>query len=59
MLLVASALKSYAIEAQDGRIGIVDDFLFDDETWRVHWLVVDTGTWLADRKVPVRPSAIG
>ena len=59
MLLVASALKGYAIEAQDGRIGVVDDFLFDDETWRVRWLVVDTGTWLADRKVLVHPSAIG
>jgi len=33
MLLVASALKGYDIEATDGAIGTVSDFLFDDESW--------------------------
>ena len=59
MLEVGSALKGYAIEASDGRIGTVGDFLFDDRTWKVRWLVVDTGTWLTGRKVLVHPSAIG
>lgn len=58
MLEAISALKGYAIEASDGRIGTVSDFLFDDETWRVRWLVVDTGTWLTERKVLIHPSAI-
>jgi len=58
MLQVASALKGYAIEAKDGRIGSVSDFLFDDSTWKVRWLVVDTGSWLRGRKVLVHPSAI-
>jgi hypothetical protein len=39
MLEVGSALKGYAIEASDGRIGTVDDFLFDDRTWKIRWLV--------------------
>ena len=43
---VISALKGYTIEASDGRIGTVADFLFDDASWRVRWLVVDCGTWL-------------
>jgi hypothetical protein len=59
MLLVESALKGYAIEASDGAIGIVSDFLFDDSTWVVRWLVVDAGTWLTERKVLIHPSAIG
>jgi sporulation protein YlmC with PRC-barrel domain len=58
MLEVISALKGYAIEASDGRIGTVDDFLFDDKTWKVRWLVVDTGTWLIERRVLLHPSAI-
>jgi len=58
MMQVISALKGYAIEASDGRIGIVVDFLFDDASWRVRWLVVDCGTWLTGRKVLIHPSAI-
>jgi hypothetical protein len=55
MLQVGSALQGYAIEASDGRIGTVSDFLFDDRTWKVRWLVVDTGTWLTGRKALVHP----
>ena len=59
MLLAISALKGYAVEATDGRIGSVDDFLFDDKTWEVRWVVVDTGGWLRGRQVLVHPSALG
>jgi len=38
MLQVISALKGFAMEATDGRIGTVVDFLFDDTSWRVRWL---------------------
>jgi len=58
MLLVGSALKGYAIEATDGRIGSVNDLLFDDTTWKVRWVVVDTGNWLPGRKVLLHPSAV-
>ncbi len=58
MLLVGSALNGYAIEAGDGRIGTVGDLLFDDRTWKVRWLVVDTGGWLTGRKVLFHPSAV-
>jgi hypothetical protein len=59
MLWNASAIKGYAIAASDGRIGTVSDFLFDDASWLVRWLVVDTGTWLSDRKVLLPPSVLG
>lgn len=58
MLEAISALKGYGIEASDGAIGTVRDFLFDDRSWRVRWLVVDTGGWLSGRKVLVHPSAV-
>ena len=59
MLIVGSALKGYAIEASDGHIGTVKTFLFDDRTWKIRWLVIDTDTWLPGRQVLVHPSAIG
>ncbi|WP_419757558.1 PRC-barrel domain-containing protein [Acidisoma sp.] len=58
MLIVAASLKGFDIEATDGLIGTVSDFLFDDQTWVLRWLVVDTGTWLVERKVLIHPSAI-
>ena len=58
MLLIASALKGYAIEATDGVLGTVSDFLFDDGSWKIRWLVVDTGGWLPGRKVLLHPSAL-
>lgn len=59
MLRNASAIKGYAIAATDGRLGTVSDFLFDDASWLVRWLVVDTGKWLSGRKVLLPPSVLG
>jgi hypothetical protein len=59
MLWNASALNGYAIKASDGDIGTVSDFLFDDATWLLRWLVVDTGNWLSGRKVLLPPSVLG
>ena len=59
MLWHASAINGYAIEASDGDIGTVSDFLFDDASWLVCWLVVDTGNWLSGRKVLLPPSVLG
>jgi hypothetical protein len=59
MLWDASVIKGYAIEAQDGRLGAVSDFLFEDAHWMIRWLVVDTGHWLPGRKVLLPPSALG
>ena len=59
MLWHASAINGYSIEASDGELGTVSDFLFDDASWSVRWLVVDTGNWLSGRKVLLPPSALG
>ncbi len=60
MLRNASAIKGSAIAASDGGlVGIAGDILFDDTTWVIRWLVVDTGNWLSGRKVLLPPSAFG
>ena len=58
MLNAVSSLKGFEIRAKDGSLGTVSDFLFDDSTWKVRWMVVDTGHWLSGRKVLVHPSAV-
>jgi len=59
MLIVGSALKGYAIEASDGLMGTVKTFLFDDTTWRIRWLLIDTRNGLTGQQVVVHPPAIG
>ena len=46
------------IHAVDGEIGHVEDFMVDDETWRIHFLVVDTADWLPGKKVLLSPQWI-
>jgi len=50
LLFVESTLKGYTVEASDGKIGVVRDFLFDDQSWKIRWLVLDAGSWLPRRK---------
>jgi hypothetical protein len=59
MLRHESQINGYAIHASDGLIGTISDFLFEDATWLVRWLVVDTGRWLPGRQVLLPPSALG
>jgi hypothetical protein len=55
MLRNAKDLRGMTIRATDGEIGTVDQFYFDDETWAVRYLMVDTGGWLGGRLVLVSP----
>jgi hypothetical protein len=59
MLWNASNIVGYGIDASDGRIGGVDDFLIDERAWSVRWLVVNAGGWLTDRRVLLPPAALG
>ena len=58
MLRAASHLKGTNIAATDGDIGSVDDLYFDDLTWTIRYLVVDTGTWLPGRQVLISPRSV-
>jgi hypothetical protein len=51
-------VTGYPLEAVDGAIGHVTDFLIDDCTWQIRYLVADTGTWWPDKKIIVAPQWI-
>lgn len=57
MLQSANELKSKVIHASDGELGTVDQFLFDDNSWTIRYLVVETGKILG-RKVLISPISI-
>jgi uncharacterized protein YrrD len=54
-LQTVTAVIGYAIEAEDGEIGHVEDVLVDDKAWAIRYLVVDTENWWAGKKVLVSP----
>ncbi len=58
MLRTLNDIIGYELNATDGRIGHVHDFLFDDRAWSVRYLVADTGSWLPGRKVLLSPEAV-
>ena len=58
MLFKAKTLEKYKLNANDGEIGNVKEFYFDDKHWAVRYMVVDTGTWLSERKVLISPHAL-
>jgi hypothetical protein len=53
-----SEVTGYVIRAADGDLGHVDDVLFDDLTWAVRYLVVDTSNWWFGKHVLVAPEWI-
>lgn len=51
-------VTGYYIEAADGDIGHVEDFLLEDGSWTIRYVVVDTRNWWPGRKVLVSPQWI-
>lgn len=51
----AREVRGYHIQASDDSIGHVQDFIVDDETWEVRYLVIDTSNWWFGKKVLVAP----
>ena len=46
------------IRATDGELGTVDELYFDDETWAIRYLTVETGGWLGGRQVLISPISV-
>jgi hypothetical protein len=58
MLTNATHLKGLVIRATDGDLGTVDQFYFDDETWAIRYLTVETGGWIDGRQVLISPFSL-
>jgi uncharacterized protein YrrD len=52
-------LLGSSVLATDGEIGRVHNFLFDDRSWTVRYLVVDVGQWLNRQEVVLAITGIG
>jgi hypothetical protein len=60
MLKSIKYLFGYRILAEDGVIGKVDGFYFEDVAWTIRYLVVDTSDWfIHGRKVLISPAFFG
>jgi uncharacterized protein YrrD len=51
----AREVRGYHIQGRDEAIGHVEDFVVDDLTWQIRYLVVDTSNWWVGKKVLVAP----
>jgi uncharacterized protein YrrD len=51
-------VRGHVIQAADGEIGHVDDFIIDDDTWAIRYLVIDTRNFWPGKKVLVSPKWI-
>jgi hypothetical protein len=52
------AITGYYIQATDGDIGHVDDFLVEDRTWMIRYVEVETRNWWPGKHVLVSPDWI-
>jgi sporulation protein YlmC with PRC-barrel domain len=48
-------VSGYHIQTADGEIGHVEDFIVDDETWAIRYLIIDTRNWWPGKKVLISP----
>jgi len=51
-------VRGYHVRAADGDVGVVSDFIIDDATWAIRYLVIDTRNWLGGRRVLISPQWI-
>jgi sporulation protein YlmC with PRC-barrel domain len=57
MLQNIQQLYGKKLGATDGDVGHVKDFYFDDKTWAIRYVVVETASWLLGRQVLLAPYA--
>ena len=48
-------VTGHHIQATDGEIGHVEDFIIDGETWAIRYLIIDTKNWWGGKKVLISP----
>lgn len=58
MLFNQTKLIGLTIKGIDGEFGTVDQVYFDDESWTIRYLTVETGNWLGGRRVLISPISV-
>jgi uncharacterized protein YrrD len=52
------SVQGYTIHALNGEIGHIKDYIINDETWAIRYIVVDTRNWLPGKTVLISPKWI-
>lgn len=52
------SLTGFSIGATDGVVGEVKEFYFDDKTWTIRYLIVETGSWFNGKKILLSTQAL-
>ena len=52
----SSEVTGYRLSAEDGDVGHVEDFIFDEQSWALRYLEIDTRNWLPGRHVLISPA---
>jgi sporulation protein YlmC with PRC-barrel domain len=53
-------VSGYHIQATNGEIGHIEDFIIDDDRWTIRYFIIDTKNWLqgSGKKVLISPQWI-
>ena len=51
-------VDGHAIEALDGEVGHVEDFVIDDEDWTIRYLIVGTRNWWPGKRVLIATRSV-
>jgi uncharacterized protein YrrD len=52
------AVAGYEIEATDGPVGHITDFLVDDKTWAIQKIIVEAGHWYSGKEIRIAVSKV-
>lgn len=58
MLHSLETLWDARVIATDGEIGTVDNFLFDDQSWTIRYLVINVESWLSRHDITIAVTAL-
>lgn len=51
----AKEICGYKVQAKDGDIGQVENFVVEDDSWVLRYVIIDTGNWWPGRKIVISP----
>ena len=51
-------IAALTLSAIDGQMGSISELYFDDQNWKVRYLIINTGGWLTGRNVLIAPIAV-
>ncbi len=58
MIHLLSKIRSFVVDAADGEVGMIRDFYFGVNDWRIRFILVDTNGWLRHRPVFIPPDSV-